>query len=186
MKENFEACFKNVLRSEGKFVNNLEDPGSMTNLGVTKRVFESWVKREVTEKEMRDLKPSDVRDLYKTFYWDACRCDELTWGVDYSVFDLAVYIGIERSIITLQRVLEVKDDGIFGPATIKAAQEQDPISIIAGCFSARIGFYQNLKNYETFGKLGHRRAVHVASDSRRMHEKNLPKSPTDSGSSPSQ
>jgi lysozyme family protein len=186
MKENFETCFKGMLKSEGGFVNHPKDPGGMTNLGVTKRVWESWVKREVTEKEMRDLKPNDVRDLYKTFYWDPCRCDELSWGVDYSVFDFAVNAGVKRSIITLQRGIGVKDDGIFGPATMKVVQEKDPINLIGGYFNARITFYKQLKNYETFGKGWDRRAAHVLVDSKRMHEKHLEKSSTDSEPSLSQ
>ena len=65
MKDNFDRCLRLVLKHEGGFVNHPQDPGGMTNLGVTKRVWESWVKHEVTEKEMRDLKVDDVRDLYK-------------------------------------------------------------------------------------------------------------------------
>tara|TARA_R110000868_G_scaffold236183_2_gene490181 strand:- start:383 stop:943 length:561 start_codon:yes stop_codon:yes gene_type:complete len=186
MKENFDACFKGMLRSEGGFVNHPKDPGGMTNLGVTKRVYESWVKREVTEKEMRDLKPNDVQDLYRKLYWEPCRCDELAWGVDYSVFDFAVNAGVRRAIITLQRGVGVKDDGIFGPGTMKAVQEKDPISLIAGFADVRINFYQQLKNYETFGKGWHRRAAHVANDSKRMHEKHQPKDSKDSEPSPSQ
>ena len=186
MKENFEACLKGMLRSEGGFVNHPKDPGGMTNLGVTKRVWESWVKREVTEQEMRDLKPGQVRDLYKTLYWDACRCDELPWGVDYSVFDFAVNAGVKRSIITLQRGIGVKDDGILGPGTMKAVQETDPIRIIGGYFDSRIRFYQQLKNYETFGKGWHHRAATVSLDAKRMYEKNVLKKTTDSEPSPSQ
>ena len=186
MKENFDACFKGMLRSEGGFVNHPKDPGGMTNLGVTKRVYESWVKREVTEKEMRDLKPADVRDLYLKLYWEPCRCDELTWGVDYSVFDFAVNAGVKRSVITLQRCVGVKDDGIFGPGTMKAVKETAPEEIIGKFFDVRIRFYQQLKKYETFGKGWHHRAATVSLDSKRMHEKHQAKDSKDSESSPSQ
>ena len=32
----------------------------MTNLGVTKKVYDEWTGRESTEQEMRDLTPEDV------------------------------------------------------------------------------------------------------------------------------
>ena len=73
MKENFEFCLAQVLKHEGGFVNHPQDPGGMTNLGVTKRVWETWVKREVGEMEMRALTPELVRPLYKEMYWDKCR-----------------------------------------------------------------------------------------------------------------
>ena len=43
MKENFDAALKAILHHEGGFVNHPKDPGGMTNLGVTKRVWEEWV-----------------------------------------------------------------------------------------------------------------------------------------------
>ena len=57
MKENFEAALKALLKHEGGFVNHPQDPGGMTNLGVTKRVWQDYVKREVDESEMRSLTP---------------------------------------------------------------------------------------------------------------------------------
>ena len=35
----------------------IKDPGGMTNLGVTKRVYEAWVGKEVDESDMRALTP---------------------------------------------------------------------------------------------------------------------------------
>jgi lysozyme family protein len=60
MKENFESCLKSVLHHEGGYVNHPADPGGMTNLGVTKRVWEEWVGHEVDEKTMRGLTPEIV------------------------------------------------------------------------------------------------------------------------------
>ena len=186
MKDNFDRCLRLVLKHEGGFVNHPQDPGGMTNLGVTKRVWESWVKHEVTEKEMRDLKVDDVRDLYKKMYWDACRCDELPLGVDYAAFDFAVNAGPKRAIITLQRAAGVKDDGIFDPGTMKAVLEANPVPLFGAYLKAREEFYKQLKTFETFGKGWMRRVYDVAVEANRMHKISLPKKSTDSESSPSQ
>ncbi len=42
MKQNFDAALKAILHHEGGFVNHPSDPGGMTNLGVTKKVWEEW------------------------------------------------------------------------------------------------------------------------------------------------
>jgi len=55
MQSNWDNAFKMMLASEGGYVNHPSDPGGMTNLGVTKRVWEEWVGRESNEKEMRSL-----------------------------------------------------------------------------------------------------------------------------------
>ena len=77
MKENFDEALKAILHHEGNFVNHPKDPGGMTNLGVTKRVWEEWVGHEVDEKAMRALTPADVDTLYRRKYWDKVRGDEL-------------------------------------------------------------------------------------------------------------
>lgn len=185
MKENFESSFKLMLGHEGGFVNHPRDPGGMTNLGVTKRVYETWVKREVSEKEMRALRPDDVRDLYKKMYWDACRCDELPSGIDHSVFDFAVNAGPKRSIITLQRAANVKDDGILGPGTLKAVNEANPTNLMRLFAVNRMNFYKGLKNFEVFGKGWGNRTMLVFAESEDLFIMSQPKEPTDSKPSPS-
>ena len=39
MSNNFQECLVKVLKHEGGFVNHPSDPGGMTNLGVTKKVW---------------------------------------------------------------------------------------------------------------------------------------------------
>ena len=40
MKKNFDKCLEMLLQHEGGYVNDSRDSGGMTNLGVTKRVYE--------------------------------------------------------------------------------------------------------------------------------------------------
>jgi lysozyme family protein len=65
MKENFDDALKAILKHEGGFVNHPKDPGGMTNLGVTKKVWEAWVGHAVDEKAMRALTPEVVGPMYK-------------------------------------------------------------------------------------------------------------------------
>ena len=82
MLSNFPAALALVLKAEGGFVNHPNDPGGMTNLGVTRNVWQEWVNRDVDEAEMRSLTPELVTPLYKQRYWDACKCSDLPRGVD--------------------------------------------------------------------------------------------------------
>ena len=63
MNANFDKCLALVLKSEGGFVNHPQDPGGMTNLGVTAKVWEEWVGHPVDEKQMRALTPEMVAQL---------------------------------------------------------------------------------------------------------------------------
>jgi lysozyme family protein len=74
---NFTEALDHVLKHEGGFVDHPKDPGGMTNLGVTRAVFEDWVGRKSSEAEMRALTPADVSTLYKRKYWDKVKGDDL-------------------------------------------------------------------------------------------------------------
>jgi lysozyme family protein len=163
MQSNFELCLKKMLAHEGGYVNHPQDPGGMTNLGVTKRVWEEWVGHDVDEKQMRALTPETVAPLYKRKYWDAVRADDLVAGVDYCVFDVAVNSGPGRAIKFLQSSVGVTADGGFGPATLAAVKntEADPKRLIELYSAKRLEFLQSLKTFETFGKGWSRRVAEV-------------------------
>lgn len=152
MKENFHDCLIMLLHHEGGFVNMKEDPGGMTNLGVTRAVYETWLGREVSEQEMRDLQPEDVKDLYKNNYWDKCKCDDLPSGLDWAVFDWAVNSGTGRSAKAVQKVCGAEQDGAIGPKTLALVEGQNTKYMIEEFGRIRQDFYESLKHFKTFGK----------------------------------
>jgi len=161
MLSNWPASLALVLKSEGGFSNHNADPGGMTNLGVTKKAWESYVGHPVDEAEMRGLTPEIVAPFYKARYWDACKCDELPLGVDYAVFDFAVNAGVGRASKTLQTALGTAADGIVGPATIGVATNTDPDEFLEKFSAAKEQFYRGLPTFEHFGKGWLRRVSEV-------------------------
>lgn len=148
-------------------MNHPSDPGGMTNLGVTKAVWENWVGHPVSEKEMRNLTPEKVEPLYKRKYWDACKCDDLPLGVDYVVFDFAVNAGVGRSAKTLQSVVGATPDGAIGPKTITAVYSYPPEDVVERFSQAKEAFYRSLPTFDVFGKgwLNRVAAVKIKADS---------------------
>lgn len=161
MKSNFQQSIDAMLVSEGGFSNNLKDPGGMTNLGVTKTVWEGWTGHDATEQTMRNLSTADVTPLYKKKYWDAVQGDALPSGVDYCVFDTAVNSGAGRSIKLLQRSIGVTEDGFLGPNSLAAILVSDVGSLIDKYCDARNEFLQSLSTFDTFGKGWTRRVLEV-------------------------
>jgi lysozyme family protein len=163
MNTNFEKCLEMLLVHEGGFVNHPDDPGGMTNLGVTKKVWEEWVGHDVSEKEMRNLTPTMVAPLYQRKYWNACHADELISGLDYCVFDVAVNSGVGRAIKLLQSSVGATPDGGYGAITAALVQEaeKDPTRIIELFSAKRLEFLQSLKAFPTFGKGWSRRVAEV-------------------------
>jgi len=161
MKENFEDALKALLKHEGGYVNHPQDPGGMTNLGVTKRVWEEFVGHEVDEQTMRGLTPEAVAPLYKKRYWDAIHGDDLPSSVDFCVFDCAVNSGVGRASKFLQKAVGVTDDGKIGPGTLAAVASKDPKEIVEAFCDIRQAFLESLPTFATFGKGWSRRVSEV-------------------------
>jgi len=168
MQSNFNRSLLLLLKHEGGFVNHPSDPGGMTNLGVTAKVWESWVGHPVDEKQMRALTPDDVAPLYKRKYWDACRADELVSGVDYVVFDCAVNSGVGRAVKLLQGCVGVTVDGGIGPTTMAAVKQTAPTTLIEDFSDARLNFLRALNTWPTFGRGWERRVNEVKEEALRM------------------
>ena len=152
MKENFDKCLEMLLALDGGFVNHPKDPGGITNLGVTKKVYDEWTGRESTEQEMRDLTPDDVAPIYKKNYWDRVKGDSLPSGLDWACFDWAVNSGSGRPAKAVQRAVGATQDGAIGPQTLGLIMEKDPEEIINYVYGVRQDFYKSLKTFETFGR----------------------------------
>jgi len=160
MKDNFDEALKAVLHHEGGYVFHRDDPGGMTNLGVTKKVWEEWIGHQVDEKAMRALTPEIVGPMYKAKYWDKIKGDDLPAGVDYAVFDAAVNSGPGRAAKWLQACVGVEPDGGIGPKTLAAvaAFEGD---LVDDYSKRRLSFLMGLPHWPTFGKGWGRRVADV-------------------------
>jgi lysozyme family protein len=161
MKANFDAALKAILHHEGGFVNHPADPGGMTNLGVTKAVWEEWTGHEVDEKAMRALTPEQVAPMYKAKYWDKIKGDDLPAGLDYAVFDAAVNSGPGRAAKWLQACVGVEPDGGIGPKTLAAVAAFDPAELVEDYAKRRLSFLMDLPHWGTFGKGWSRRVAEV-------------------------
>jgi len=161
MNENWEMAFQMVLKHEGGYVNNPKDPGGMTNLGVTKKVWEEYVGHSVDENIMRGLTPDMVQPLYKKNYWDRIKGDQLPDGVDYAAYDLAVNSGVGRAAKYLQQIAGVPADGMIGPKSIEAIKACPAEEVVDALCDMRLEFLKRLPTWTTFGKGWERRVVEV-------------------------
>lgn len=152
MEANFHHCLQLVLAHEGGFVHDPQDPGGITNLGVTKSAWEAYAGHAVNETFMRGLTPVAVAPFYKLEYWDKVRGDQLPSGVDCAVFDYAVNSGTGRAARTLQQAAGVLVDGSIGPATLAAVAQKDPVELVTNICKLRQSFLQALPTFGHFGK----------------------------------
>ena len=152
MTGNFKNCLELVLKSEGGFVNNPQDPGGMTNLGITKKSLEEWLGHDVDEKFMRKLTPEMAAPFYEQKYWRACYGEVLPRGLDFVVFSFAVNAGPGRSVKLLQQAIGCLSDGVIGSRTRELISNSNIATLIVKFSEARRDYYRALKTFPIFGK----------------------------------
>lgn len=144
MIENFDASFKNILKSEGGYVWDKDDAGGETNLGVTKQAWSEYLKRPIKDGEMKALTADTVKPFYKKMYWDKLCCDDLPKGVDYAVFDFGVNAGTGRASKFLQQAVGAVPDGSIGQATLGKVKAMNPAALLKAFSDQKTSFYKTI------------------------------------------
>jgi lysozyme family protein len=100
------------------------------------------------ELDLDSLTLEEAGITYKRCYWEKAHCNELPEPLSQIQFDGAVNIGIGQQMKFLQRAVEVKADGIWGPATRQAVEQTiNEIGLKALCIfvcDQKENFYRGL------------------------------------------
>ena len=89
MSKNFDEAIKFVLKWEGGYSNDPNDPGGETKFGISKRSY--------PELDISKLTLKQAKEIYYQNYWLKAGCDELPFPFDIIVFDTAVNMGRRRA-----------------------------------------------------------------------------------------
>lgn len=152
MKNNFNESLRHVLVYEGGWADHPRDPGGATMKGVTLQVFRNHFGADKTKEDLRNISDSQLEQIYKSGYWDKCKCDDLPSGVDFVVFDSAVNSGPGRGAKWLQGAIGAVQDGGIGPKTLAKVKDHEPVKIVNDICDNRLGFLKSLNNWSVFGK----------------------------------
>jgi len=160
MNANFLRALALVLVHEGGYSNNSADPGGATMRGVIQRVYDAYRQRAgLTTRSVKQLTDDELREIYRTRYWDKVDGDELPAGLDYCVFDAGVNSGVFQAIKWLQRAINdvagktLVVDGALGPITLAAAENTQSINmVIDKMCDRRLAMLKGLRTWDVFGK----------------------------------
>jgi hypothetical protein len=157
----FTHCVDLIFRHEGGFVDDPEDPGGATNMGITLKTLAAVRGAPVSREDVQNLTREEARQIYRAHYWNALSCDSLPPGIDLVVFDFGVNAGVSRSAKLLQQMVHVEADGEIGPITVGAARSIDPAHIVNAFSDARLDHYRSLSTWERFKKGWTRRTAEI-------------------------
>ena len=114
-----------ILRWEGGFVNDKDDLGGATNMGVTLATYRSVFGIKKTAKDLKRMTMVQWGIIFKKLYWDKWKAANIK---DQNVANILVdwlWCSGSYGIKIPQRVLGVSADGIVGSKTIAAINARD-------------------------------------------------------------
>jgi lysozyme family protein len=131
LMQNIDEIANGIVRREGGYVNDPDDPGGATNFGVTIHTMrrlglDLTGDGKISASDVKALTLKQAVAIFKKHYFYQPKIDQLPDVLQASVFDMQVNAG-SMAIKLLQRLMvkfgeHVTADGVLGPQTISAAQ----------------------------------------------------------------
>jgi lysozyme family protein len=125
-----------ILRHEGRYVNDPDDPGGETNLGISKRSYPNL--------DIKSLTKQQAIAIYERDFYNKVRGDDLPVWLALMVTDFAVNAGIKPAVAILQRIVNETDDGIIGKKTIAACKSKPSRTLRQAYTKSREAYYAAL------------------------------------------
>lgn len=153
---NITDIAKEILKTEGGFVNDPDDPGGPTNYGVTLKTLHRLghdldQNGRVDIADLKRLSPDQAVQIFVQEYFYKPQIDQLPHMLHAPVFDMYVNAGahaikvLQRTLILFDAVVSV--DGVIGPITINATQtvaRSAPEHLVDAYGIERVNYYLSL------------------------------------------
>lgn len=138
----FEQAVEVILKLEGGYVNDTNDPGGETNMGICKRAY--------PDVDIKNITVEQAKIIYKRDYWDKVRGDLIAWPLSLYLFDSAVNQGVDAAIKLLQKSASVAQDGILGVNTLAVIKKTAGID--TSFMAERALRYTGTRNFDKYGR----------------------------------
>jgi lysozyme family protein len=150
----FDLALPIVLEHEGGIVDNPDDRGGVTMLGLTKGSLSEYLGRDATEADVEAVTEEDARLIYKKLWWDH-QCLDLvgSQSIALCLFDQSVVAGkgfTGRMAQLCVGFTGSQVDGGIGPSTIAAINAANENTFLAAfLLHCRAHYDEIVKNDST-------------------------------------
>lgn len=143
--ETLEQAFNRAKKTG--FSNDPKDNGGATMVGVTIGTYRSYCKykgkKSPTIDQLKNISYKEWRDIIHTMYWSKWKADLIEdQNVANMLVDWVWMSGQGVGIKKVQKLLNLTQDGIVGPKTLKAVNETD--NLLKLVYNARTAHFNQI------------------------------------------
>lgn len=146
----FQKALPYILKNEGGYVNNPNDHGGATNLGITQRTLNQFRgRRPDYPADVKDLTEDQAGAIYRELYWNPIKGDQIDDQlVATKVFDMAVNFGPIKASKMLQSSVNAMADGVIGPKTLGLVNINAPQDVLNKLVDQCVSRYTYLASHD--------------------------------------
>ncbi|MCS7251909.1 MAG: glycosyl hydrolase 108 family protein [Anaerolineae bacterium] len=94
----FEEAYAFIRKWEGGYVNDPDDRGGPTNMGITQATYNRYRRDQgLPPQDVRHITPEEAEAIYRRYYWEASGAATLPRPLGMVHMDTAVNMGVERA-----------------------------------------------------------------------------------------
>ena len=149
----FNIAVELVLKHEGGYVDDPNDPGGETNFGISKRAH--------PDLDIKNLTREQAVEIYEKEYWNPIYGQLNFQELANQLLDFGVNAGTHTAVTLLQEhvLYSVSVDGILNDNQVAAANSQSFDDCTEVYALERIRHYSKLKNFDRYAAGWVRRAL---------------------------
>lgn len=159
----FEIAHEHVAKWEGGYFNHPNDPGGVTNYGISLMFLKSLGLVEgdidgdgdIDADDVKAITKENARSIFRKHFWDIPHAERLPPLIAIAYYDFAVNAGTGRAAIVLQQAINMlmpgsiaKYAGNLGPLTQKFCNELDKegnsLLLALAYLCMRVSWYRRL------------------------------------------
>lgn len=142
---NAEKLMSLIQKWEGGYANHPNDNGGCTMKGVTIKTYRNFFGSSKTCSDLKKITDNEWLEIFKDGYWNPMLGDEIkNQSIANIIIDWGWMSGVKTVSKKIQKLIGVKDDGIFGPQTINAINGKEPETLFNIIYKEREKFYYSI------------------------------------------
>lgn len=140
-----KQVIEHFRRWEGGFVNDKDDHGGATMMGITLKTYQKYYGKDKTAEDLKNITDEEWLNIFEDGYWKPWKADEIkNQSIALLCTSMGWGSGVKTAIKKVQTTLGLKADGIVGPKTLAALNANPSAGVFRKLWVMRYNWFHDI------------------------------------------